>query len=220
MIPYVLPFCLYLGLTQIPSAIPDHYALGYSLAVVVAGATTITLLWRRRLLRPHGDVAAGILVGIVGILVWIFLCRLGWDEALAGHLPEFLRPGERHGFNPFEELASTAAVWAFISMRLIGLAVLVPVVEELFWRGFLLRWLISPEFERPELWRFTPGSFAAVTVLFTLAHPEWFAAAAYGTLLNGLVYWKRDLWSCIVAHGVSNLILGVYVLTTGSWQLW
>lgn len=220
MLAYVLPFFLYLLLTQIPTRFPDHYAWMYAVVVAVVGIATIVCLRNRRLIRPHRDVAAGVVVGVVGIALWILLSHLRWEETLAGYLPEFLRPRERPGFNPFEGFSSTAAVWGFVVVRFVGLAVLVPVVEELFWRGFLLRWLISPEFERPKLWRFTPGSFATVTLLFTAAHPEWFAAAVYCALLNGLIYWKRDLWNCIVAHGVSNLILGIYVLGTGAWQLW
>jgi hypothetical protein len=59
-----------------------------------------------------------------------------------------------------------------------------------------------------------------VTLMFTLAHPEWMAAAVYCVLLNLLLSWTRDLWNCVVAHGVSNLVLGVYVLWTDSWELW
>jgi ABC-type spermidine/putrescine transport system permease subunit II len=70
------------------------------------------------------------------------------------------------------------------------------------------------------LGRFGVRSFVAVTVLFAVAHPEWLAAAVYCVLLNGLVYWKKDLWSCVVAHAVSNLALAVYILTTESWWLW
>jgi membrane protease YdiL (CAAX protease family) len=59
-----------------------------------------------------------------------------------------------------------------------------------------------------------------VTLLFTAAHPEWLAAAVYCAILNGLIYWKRDLWSCVVAHATSNLLLAVYILTTATWELW
>jgi CAAX prenyl protease-like protein len=217
---YVLPFVLYLGLVQLPPKFPEHYPLLYGAVVLVVGAVTAGLLWGRGLIRPHRDVAAGVAVGVVGIALWITISGLRWEQVIAAYLPTFLQPGERHGFDPFDEFSSPAAMWAFVVVRIVGLAVLVPVVEELFWRGFLLRWLMSPEFERRELYRFTPSSFVAVTLLFAAAHPEWFAAAVYSALLNGLVYWKRDLWSCIVAHGVSNAILGVYVLSTHSWELW
>lgn len=53
-----------------------------------------------------------------------------------------------------------------------------------------------------------------------MAHPEWLAAAVYSLLMNGLLYWKKDIWQCIVAHGVSNLLLAVYVLASGNWWLW
>mgnify|MGYP002683041209 CR=1 FL=1 len=92
--------------------------------------------------------------------------------------------------------------------------------EEIFWRGFLLRWLTNAEWEKVPLGRFSGMSFLLVTLLFTLAHPEWLAAAVYCALLNGFIYWKQDLWSCVVAHGVSNLLLGLYVLTTEHWWLW
>ena len=62
--------------------------------------------------------------------------------------------------------------------------------------------------------------FLIVILLFTVAHPEWLAAAVYCALLNGLFYWKKCLWCCIVAHSVSNLVLGAYILTTGAWWLW
>jgi len=142
------------------------------------------------------------------------------EERMASLLPAWLRPGERSGFNPFQELSHPLAVWGFVVVRLVGLAVLVPVVEELFWRGFLLRWIISPDWEDVPLGKYQVTSFVLVTLLFTLAHPEWLAAACYCMLLNGLMYWKRDLWDCIVAHGVSNLVLGAYVLSTGAWWLW
>ena len=105
-------------------------------------------------------------------------------------------------------------------MRLVGIAVLVPIAEELFWRGFLLRWLIDPEWEEIKLGEYTHHSCAIVVLMFTVAHPEWLAAASYCLLINGLLYWKKDLWQCVVAHAVSNLVLAIYVLQTGHWWLW
>jgi CAAX prenyl protease-like protein len=221
---YVLPFVLYLGLTQIAAALakeyPEYYPGLYAVVVVVTGGVTCFLLRDRGILKPHRDVWAGVLVGLVGIGIWIPLSLVHGEQQLAAHLPEWLRPSSRPGFDPFTSIAQPVARWAFIAVRLLGLAVLVPVAEELFWRGFLLRWLISPDWERQPLGQFSLLSFTVVTLLFTVAHPEWFAAAVYCALLNGLIYWKRDLWNCVVAHAVSNLVLGVYVLATGTWELW
>jgi CAAX prenyl protease-like protein len=88
------------------------------------------------------------------------------------------------------------------------------------WRGFLSRWLKSPNWEQVPLGDFSKGSFWGVVVLFALAHPEWLAAASYSAMLNGLLMWKRDLWNCIVAHAVSNMLLAVYILKTEAWWLW
>jgi CAAX prenyl protease-like protein len=220
MLPYVLPFVLYLALTQLPGYYPDYYPQLYAAVVVVVGATTLWLLRSRGIVRPHFRVLTGVNVGVAGIVLWIALCRLNLEQTLAEFLPSFLRPSQRAGFNPFEKIASPLGCWAFIAIRLLGLAVLVPVVEELFWRGFLLRWLISADWQKVNLGQFSTLSFCGVTLLFTLVHPEWVAAAVYCALLNGLLYWKRDLWICIVAHGMSNLLLGIYIMTTGAWELW
>ncbi len=217
---YVAPFVLYLLGTSLASQVPESYPAAYLAVVIVVGAVAWGLLRGRRIIVPHGRVAGAVVAGFVGIALWVVLSELRLEDRVASLLPEWLRPGERRGFNPFKELTHPLAVWGFIAVRLIGLAVLVPVVEELFWRGFLLRWIISPDWEDVPLGKFQVTSFVLVTLLFTLAHPEWLAAACYCMLLNGLLYWKRDLWDCIVAHGVSNLVLGAYVLSTGAWWLW
>jgi hypothetical protein len=167
----------------------------------------------------HWRIAPGIAVGLVGIAIWIGLSSLHIEQRIADYLPDVLRPGDRVGFNPFESLDGPVA-WLFITFRLVGIAIVVPLAEELFWRGFLLRWLIKPEWEEVKVGTYTFASCAIVTLMFTLAHPEWFAAAAYCLLLNALLYRTKDLWQCIVAHAVSNLTLAVYVLVTGEWWLW
>ncbi|QTA93007.1 CAAX prenyl protease-related protein [Desulfonema magnum] len=217
---YVLPFALYVILTQIPPAFPSYYPWLYAAVVLVVGTVTGYILITRQLIRPHRNVIAGVSVGLAGIVLWIWLSGLGAEQYVIRYLPDWLIPKPRAAFNPFESLPNPAVCRGFVGIRLIGLVLVVPIAEELFWRGFLMRWVISQDWENQEIGQFTPGSFLWVVVLFTLAHPEWLAAAVYCALLNGLIYWKRDLWNCVVAHGVSNLGLGIYVLVTGTWALW
>ncbi len=217
---YVVPFAAYLVGATIVSQMPSVYPVAYGVMIAVVIAVTLYLMRGKKVIVPHWRVGEAVVVGLVGIALWIGLCELDLESTVAGYLPESLRPLDRVAYNPFEELSHPLAVAGFLVVRLIGLVAVVPLVEELFWRGFLSRWLTSPEWEEIPLGQFSVKSFCIVVALFTLAHPEWFAAAVYCTLLNGLLYWKKDLWLCVVAHAVSNLALAVYVLATGAWWLW
>jgi CAAX prenyl protease-like protein len=178
------------------------------------------LLRGRETVRPQTNVLPGTAVGIVGIVLWIALSHLRLEAVLPEYLPSALVPAPRVAFNPFEQLHSPWAIGLFLAARLMGLVILVPLAEELFWRGFLARWLISPDWRQVPIGRFSTMSFVVVTLLFTLSHPEWFAAAVYCALLNALLIYTKDLWNCIVAHSVSNLLLAVYVVAGGEWWLW
>jgi len=217
---FTVPFVLYLVLTSCAGSLPGGYPVGYAVAVVVTGVATFALLRNQQILRPHRHIMAAVVVGLVGIVCWIVLCSLRLEETITAGFPSWMRPKPRAGFDPFTEFSHYGVTMGFIVVRLFGLAVITPIAEELFWRGFLLRWIISPNWEDVPLGKFSLPSFAVVTLLFTSAHPEWFAAICYCALLNLFMYWKKDLWSCVAAHAVSNLVLGVYVLATQTWSLW
>ncbi len=211
----------------------DGYAIAYSIVVTLLAILIGILAVRAKKeraqdsgkpcsllpFRVHPFVIEGIAAGVIGIAAWIWLSDLQLERRIANYLPSFMQPGERESYNPFETL-SPGVAWAFIAFRIFGIGIVVPVAEELFWRGFLLRWLIDPDWEKLPLGQFSLQSFSVVVLLFTLAHPEWFAAALWCALINGLLYWKRDLWQCIVAHSVSNLLLVAYVLAYDQWYLW
>ena len=196
------------------------YPIGYTLVAVLVAISIFVLCRNREIFKPHWKVLPGVGLGLLGIAAWILLSKLHLERYVTDLLPTFLKPPDRAGYNPFEELGTGLQAWAFVAVRLIGIAILVPIAEELFWRGFLLRWLIDPEWERVPLGDYTLSSCAIVTFMFTLAHPEWLAAAVYCLLINALLYWKRDLWQCMVAHATSNFALAVYVLMTAEWWLW
>jgi len=220
MVPYVVPFVLYLIFSQVAAYYDKFYPLLYIATVIMVGGATIYLLSGRYLLQPHKKIVPGIVFGLLGIVLWIVLSKSQLDEAVISMLPVWLQPDQRLGFNPFTDIGSPFFMWFFILVRSMGLVLIVPVVEELFWRGFLLRWVISADWQDQEIGIFTLRSFAWIVLLFTLAHPEWFAAAAYCILINLLLYWKKDLWLCVVAHATTNLSLVAYVLVTDSWELW
>ena len=101
-----------------------------------------------------------------------------------------------------------------------GAALVVPIFEELFWRSFLIRWIIDQDFKKVAIGQFTWISFVATVLLFGLEHNRWLVGLAAGAVYNGLLYQQKNLWPCIIAHAVTNLVLGIYVLQTGQWGFW
>jgi len=100
------------------------------------------------------------------------------------------------------------------------MAAIVPVMEEVFWRGFLARYLLADDFRNAPQGVFTPLSFLMVTLAFASVHPEILAAIAWGTMINLLYRRTANLWACVVMHAVTNGLLGGYILATGNWHLW
>ncbi len=100
--------------------------------------------------------------------------------------------------------------------------VVVPLLEEIFWRGFLLRYLVRDDFAKVQLGTFTPWSFGLVTLLFGCAHwgPDFGPAIITGALYNGVAYYTRSLSCCVFAHALTNMLLGAYIIKTGQWGFW
>jgi CAAX prenyl protease-like protein len=100
--------------------------------------------------------------------------------------------------------------------------VVVPLVEEIFWRGFLLRYFINEEFYAVPIGAFSWLSFGVVTAGFALAHSpaDWIAALITGALYNWVAYRTKSLASCVLAHSVTNLFLGLWIMKTGQWGFW
>jgi CAAX prenyl protease-like protein len=109
-----------------------------------------------------------------------------------------------------------------VALRFVRLVIIVPLLEEIFWRGFLLRYLISQDFTRVPFGAFSWKSFAIVTVGFCLEHSyeDYPGAIVAGALYNLVAYQTRSLSSCVVAHAVTNLLLGIYIMRTGQWGFW
>lgn len=129
--------------------------------------------------------------------------------------------GTRTAYNPFTALTDPALRAAFFALRFYGLVLLVPLMEEVFWRSFLLRWITDmDDFRRVRLGQYSLTAFLVVAGLFAFAHPEWLVAFLCACAYAYLLRRTGSLWACIVAHLTTNLALGVYVVLTGDWKYW
>lgn len=190
---------------------PVYYPLVYAAKAVavavslyVCRAILADIRWDRKVLMP------GILVGIAVFVQWVGVERWIPYEHL----------GERTGFNPFETLSPLQAT-AFIVVRFAGLVVLVPIFEELLWRSFLIRYASNPDaFQDIPHGYYTTLAFLLVCTAAALSHTEWLSGFITNAIYCLLLLRTRSVFACVVAHAVTNAILGVYVLTTGNWQLW
>jgi uncharacterized protein len=188
------------------------YPLVYGLKVLVVSLVAWSCRSTWRDLRPRPSPAQTLLAVVLGLLVtalWI---------VFAGRYPALPFTGHRTAYNP--TLLPEPARAAFILVRLYGLVVLVPLIEELFWRSFLVRWIVRPDFWTIPIGRVTRRAAIVVSVLFAVVHPEWLPALITGFLWIWLLHRTRSVFACVVSHATANLALALYVLVTGAWIFW
>ena len=164
----------------------------------------------------------GWLVGAAGSAVWIGVCGLEIERSLlellglsADWLPE------REGVNPFESYSPGLALGGFLFFRFALLALCVPVAEELFLRGFVMRAFEADDWPSLALTQIGRSGLIIGTVYGMATHPsEFVAAALWFSLVSWLMVKTGKFWNCVLAHAVTNLILGLYVCASGQWHLW
>jgi len=168
----------------------------------------------------------GAAAGVLVFIVWIGLNRVcpSLHQLLApiglGWLAPEIKP--EGGWNPlpvFGEASWTA--WTFVVIRLAGSSLVVPPIEEVFYRSFLYRFVIKQDFESVSMRTFDLKAFLAVSVMFGLSHPQdWLAGILCGVIYQGLVLRRGRLGDAIVAHSLTNFLLGLWVIGRGEWHFW
>jgi hypothetical protein len=125
-------------------------------------------------------------------------------------------------FDPTKAFRSPAIMWSWITIRVASAALVVPVMEELFWRDFLWRSIIAPaDFKLATVGESDPKAFLLVTLAFCTVHGNWFLTAiVWGLMIATLLLYTKSLGACIIMHGTTNLLLALYVLHTHDWSFW
>lgn len=165
--------------------------------------------------------------GALGIALWLLPTMtydwLGLTGKTTGILKHLGVEARTDGFDPgvFE---NPAAWWTAVVLRFLRAAVVVALVEEIFWRGFLMRYVCDWEgdYWRQPFGRATWKSYLIVTGLFMLAHsPSDYAGAfVYGSLTYLLCVWSKSLGACVVMHATANFLMGLYIMANGKYGLW
>lgn len=212
---YMLPMGAFLAITALAGYVPDHFPILYALKTVVAAAL-LCLLWSRFTAISWDYFWTGVLVGVVGVFQWV-----GTEEALLHLWPNYPR-ASGEPFNPLVEIGSPWLLGAFIAVRWMGPTLVVPLMEELFWRDFLWRSLIAPnDFKLARVGEWDRNAFVLVALLFASVHMQmWVTSIVWALMIGGLLVATRSLGACIIAHGVTNFLLGAYVLVTQDWKYW
>jgi hypothetical protein len=160
-----------------------------------------------------------VVVGAGVFVLWVGLDPLLMKLGLAGSYPKLQLAGP--AWNPMREWGEGAGMaWFFIVVRLAGSSLIVPMLEEVFFRSFLYRFLANPDFEREPLGRFAWKPFLITSAIFALEHREWLAGLLCGFAYQGLVCRKQRLGDAITAHAITNLLLGLWVVWRGAWHFW
>jgi CAAX prenyl protease-like protein len=214
-LPRVLPFFIYLFFIFIADMLErmgvDAHQLRWLYVVKIAIVLAALLMYRRHYSElavntlNRRTIAAAVLTGVVVLVLWVNL-DAGW-----------MTVGSAAGFDPRN---NGQVDWVLVTVRIFGAALVVPVMEELFWRSFLMRWIVSPDFLAVNPAHINIKAFVVTVILFGFEHNLWLAGVVAGAAYSVLYMRSRTLWTPILAHSVTNGLLGIWIIYTGQWTYW
>jgi CAAX protease family protein len=219
---YILPMAVFLVFVWLGTSetvkhfAPAAYPISYLARTAIVAALLVLL--RRHYTKIRWDYWwLGVIVGVIGIIQWVPMQL--W---LQNHYSFFKPPGPDEVFNPYRDIASDPARVAFICVRILGAVLVVPVMEELFWRDYLWRYVLAPnDFKLASVGEWGWAPFLIVSIAFAAVHGNWWLTSIVWALMIGaLLAYTRSLGACIIAHAVTNLLLAVYVLRWQDWGFW
>jgi CAAX prenyl protease-like protein len=218
LVAFTLPMAVFLVLLALGSALQnvggtfwlDSREYWIYLAQAIFCGALLIWFWREYEFRAASQIVFGAAVGLLVFALWIA------PQGVLGFAPRLV------GSNPEIFSGQPATYWTAVAVRFVRLVVVVPLVEEIFWRGFVLRYFVNEAFHTVPVGTFSWLSFAVVTIGFGFAHSpaDWVAALITGALYNCVAYRTKSLASCVLAHAITNLLLGLWIMKTGQWGFW
>ncbi len=227
---FLLPLVVFMVITGLEPKPADAGYGFYPCIYTVKIALTLLAVWfvlpgYPALPWKVGSLAVA--VGVVGAAVWVGLCELKIKQTCFQPALEkvdlgwIITSGARSEYNPMEQLAGQPLMArSFLAVRFFGLVVVAAVIEEMFLRGFLMRFAVAGNWPKVPFGKVNATAVVIGTVFSVLMHPgELLAAAVWFSMVTWLMVKTRSIGDCITAHATTNLLLGIYVVRTGTWSL-
>ncbi len=229
----VVPFVVFVGFTFLQGKLGSTSLYWIYFLKTIVGAWLILLV---RPLIPEmkwNFSWEGVTVGVAVFALWVGLEGLypSFDEMVQTYLCPLLKgagleswcPKSRRDlpWNPLEAFgANSSWTWMVIAVRILGSSIVVPPLEEVFYRSFLYRYIAKPDFQSMPLGQFNGTSFLVTSAVFGFAHDQWLAGILCAFAYQGLVCWKKRLDDAMTAHAITNCLLGLWVIWKGAWNFW
>ena len=205
-----LPFIVFVVLTAMQGLSGESPRYWIYLGKTVVGAWLIWVAWPFVSEMKWKLSWESVVAGIAVFAVWV-----GLDP----FYPKIGSSGK--DWNPNVQFGETSALaWIFVGARILGSTIVVPPLEEVFYRSFLYRSVAKADFQSVPLGQFAWVPFLATSAVFGFTHREWLAGILCGFVYQGLVCWKKRLGDAMSAHAITNLLLGLWVVWKGAWHFW
>lgn len=214
-IPYIVPMATFILIIALNGWLPETAYPWMYVSRAVLVAAMLVYFWKRYTPIRWNFWWLGVIVGVVGIFQWV-----GMQLFLQQF--EFFKPPTKGLFNPFEYFHAPASQWSWIAVRVLSASLIVPIMEELFWRDFLWRQFLAPnDFKLAQIGEFDWKVFFGIALVFAVVHGNWWLTSiVWALMIHCLLVYTKSIGACIIAHGVTNLLLAVYVLKTQDWAFW
>jgi CAAX prenyl protease-like protein len=215
---YILPMLVFLACVQGGATWKNLYPHFYVARAFIV-PVLLAICWRSFTRIRWNHLWLGAVLGVVGLVQWIGMQLLIQKLYIGGKYPFAPDPD---AFNPLKSFSSPGIAWTWIVIRIASAALVVPVMEELFWRDFLWRTIIAPaDFKLAKVGEKNWLAFFVVCAAFATVHGNWWPTAiVWGMMVGALLLYTKSIGACIVMHGVTNFLLAMYVLWTHDWSFW
>jgi uncharacterized protein len=214
-LPYVVPFAVVIALLGLHPILPLS-PLAEQVVWILVMTVTLAVMS-----RPVLDFRIRNWFGSLALGVAVFVLWVAPDRIFPGYHNFWLFTNPLTGSMGATLPEASRSDALLLILRTARAALFVPIAEELFWRAWLMRWIISPHFAEVKLGAWSARAFWIVAVLFAAEHgPLWDVGLAAGILYNWWMVRTKSVGDLILAHAVTNACVSAYVVLAGQWGYW